>query len=178
MKKKTKKELGCEYVLHIKITDGCLSNARKRAQKIGANSKKIAKGGELHGILGEQLFLDNYGGTLVDCHNYDIDHPKIGKIDVKTKRCSSPPEAHYACSVAAYQINKEECEFYAFYRIHNNLNDGWFLGIISQKEFMEKAIFLRKGDMDGAFMVKADCYNIPISKLRQIGDVLSPKEKN
>ena len=169
-KKMTNKE--SSMTLKIKITDKNLNAARKRADKIGANSKKISRGGELHGMLGEQLFLDNYGGELIDCHDYDIDHPKIGRIDIKTKRCASAPQDHYTCTVAAYQIGKEDCDFYGFYRIHNNLTYGWFLGIISKEEFMKKAKFLKKGDMDGDFEVKSDCYNIKISELREISEVL------
>jgi len=159
-------------VLHIKITDTNLNLARKRAKNIGDNKKKIQKGGELHGVLGEQLFLDNYGGELVDCHDYDIHHPKIGNIDVKVKRCSSAPTSEYTCSIAAYQINKPDCQFYAFYRINNNLTDGWFLGIISKEEFLKKATFNKKGELDGDFAYKADCYNIKIKDLRNISEVL------
>lgn len=157
------------------ITQKNLSNARKRAKKIKNSNKKIVAGGELVGILGEELFLDNYGGELIDCMDYDIKHPKIGNIDVKTKRCSSPPKDDYTCTVAAYQINKQQCEFYAFYRIHNNLNDGWFLGIISKEEFLQKATLLKKGNKDGdtSFVAKADCYNIKISDLRQMSEVMS-----
>ena len=172
-RQKPKKKNECDCVLNVKITDKNLLAARKRAAGIGPNKSKIVNGGELHGVLGEQLFLDNYGGKLIDCYSYDIDHPKIGKIDVKTKRCGGAPEAHYECSVAAYQVNKQDCEYYAFYRIHNNLSEGWFLGIISKGEFMEKATFCKKGDTDGNFTVKADCYNIKISELKDISEVLT-----
>lgn len=161
-----------KYVIKVKITDANIKLARKRSVKIGANSKKISSGGELYGILGEQLFLDNYGGQLIDCKDYDILHEKIGKIDVKTKRCSSQPKDEYTCTVAAYQIDKKECEYYVFYRVLNNLTTAWFLGIISKKEFLTKAVKLKKGDNDGAFTVKADCYNIKISDLRNISEVL------
>lgn len=167
------KMMSNQYVIKINITDKNLNAARKRASKIGANRKKISPGGELPGILGEQLFLDNFGGELIDCQDYDILHKDIGKIDIKTKRCSSAPQSDYYCSVAAYQIDKQDCEFYAFYRVHNNLDTAWFLGIISKKEFLDKATFLKKGDKDGNFVVKADCYNIKISDLRNISDVQS-----
>lgn len=168
--KKQKSE--SSMTLKVKITDKNLNAARKRAANIGPNAKKIQKGGELVGMLGEQLFLDNYGGDLIDCHDYDIDHPKIGRIDIKTKRCASPPQDHYYCTVAAYQINKTNCDYYGFYRIHNNLTDGWFLGIISKEEFIKKAIFMKKGSIDGNFEVKSDCYNIKISDLKEISEVL------
>lgn len=162
-------------MLKIQISSENLEMARKRAAKLGQNSKKIQTGSELHGMVGEQLFLDNYGGKLVDSFYYDIDHERIGKIDVKTKKCHSPPKDYYYCTVAAYQIDKDECEFYAFYRVGANLNHGWFLGIISKEEFKKKAVFLKKGDKDGNFVVKADCYNMKVSDLKTISQILKEK---
>lgn len=158
--------------LKITITDNNINRARKRASHIGPNSRKISKGGELIGMLGEQLFLDNYGGELIDCHDYDISHPKIGNIDIKTKSCNGAPQDDYTCTVAAYQVNKEDCDYYCFYRIHNNLSTGWFLGIISKKDFIKKATFHKKGEKDGKYEVKADCYNVKISDLKEISEVL------
>lgn len=162
-------------MIKINITTANLEAARKRAAPIGQNSKKIQSGSEIHGILGEQLFMDNYGGTLIDSFNYDVDHPRIGKIDIKTKKCNSEPKPDYYATVAAYQIDKDECEYYAFYRVHSKLRDAWFLGIISKKEFVKKATFLKKGQKDGAFTVKADCYNLKISELKEISEYLKPK---
>lgn len=155
-----------------------LNLARKRAVKLKNSGGKIAPGGELPGLIGEQIFLDNWGGELVDSSTVDIFHPKIGTIDVKTKRCSSAPKDNYTCTVASYQIAKADCEFYAFFRVHNNLDEAWFLGIISREEFLEKATFLKKGAPDGdtGFVAKADCYNILISDLREISEVLKEEK--
>lgn len=171
-RRKQQKKKPSLMTMKVKITDANLSAARKRAANIGPNSKKIMPGSEIYGMLGEQLFLDNYGGELIDCYDYDINHPKIGKIDIKTKKCSSEPQDDYYCSVSAYQIGKQNCDYYAFYRVQANLSVGWFLGIISKKEFIEKATLFKKGDKDGNFEVKADCYNIKISDLRNISEVL------
>lgn len=159
-------------MIKIKITSKNLEAARKRAVFLGANSKKIQSGSEIHGMVGEQLFLDNYGGQLINNHNYDIDHSKIGKIDIKTKKCNSEPKSNYYCTVAAYQIDKDECEFYGFYRVHSKLKDAWFLGIISKEEFKKNAVFLKKGEKDGDFVVKADCYNLRIDQLKKISEVI------
>ena len=42
----------------------------------------------------------------------------------------------------------------------------------SKEEFLKKAKFLKKGEMDGDFEVKSDCYNIKISELKEISEVL------
>lgn len=159
-------------MIKIKITTKNIDLARKRAVFLKNSSRKISSGGELYGLLGEQLFLDNYGGELIDSKDYDINHPMIGKIDIKSKRCTSDPQLFYTCSVAEYQMDKEQCEFYAFYRIHNNLSTGWFLGIISKSEFIKKSKLLKKGDRDGSFICKTNCYNIPISDLKTFSQVL------
>lgn len=159
-------------MIKINITSKNLEAARKRAVFLGPNKKKIQGGSEIYGMVGEQLFLDNYGGALINNINYDIEHPKIGKIDIKTKKCNSEPLDHYYCTVAAYQIDKDDCEFYGFYRVDSKLRDAWFLGIISKEEFKKRATFLKKGDKDGDFTVKADCYNIRIDQLRAISEVM------
>lgn len=165
-------------ILKIKISLGNLNLARKRAKNIGNNKKKISPGGELPGLVCEEIFLDNFGGTLIDSSTVDIVHPKIGTIDIKTKRCSSAPKDNYTCTVASYQIAKADCEFYAFFRVHNNLDEAWFLGIISREEFLQKATFLKKGAPDGdtGFVAKADCYNILVSDLREISEVLKEEK--
>lgn len=167
--KKTKKE--SRYVLKISIPDSNIKKSRKRAANLKHSKKKISPGGEIYGIVAEQLFLDNYGGELIDNKDYDINHPNIGRIDVKTKRCSSAPEEYYTCTVAEYQL-KNDCDYYAFYRVHNNLTIGWFLGVISKEDFLKNATKLCKGEMDGDFVCKADCYNIPISQLKTIPEVM------
>lgn len=160
-------------MIKIKISSKNLDLARKRAENFSSKgAKKIQTGSELHGMIGEQLFLDNYGGELIDSFNYDVNHPRLGKIDIKTKKCNSEPKENYYCTVAAYQIDKDECQFYVFYRVESNINYAWFLGIISKDEFKKKAVFLKKGDKDGNFTVKADCYNIKISDLKQISDYI------
>ena len=98
-----------------------------------------------------------------------IDHNN-NKYAVKTKRFTSPPKSHYECSVAAYNI-KQKCDRYAFVRIewvNGKWGRAWVLGWLEHDEYFEKAEKLNRGDIDrsNGFMVKADCYNVPISELR------------
>jgi hypothetical protein len=161
-------------MIKFKVSPKNFEVAQKRARNIGANASKIKGGSEIYGMIGEQLFLDNYGGDLVDSRNYDIWHPKIGNIDVKTKKCQSEPLPHYQCSVAAYQIDKEDVEFYAFYRVHASMKEAWFLGLISKADFLKKAVLLKKGQKDDRFTAIADCYNIAISDLPAVSEVMAP----
>jgi len=158
----------------LEVSEAVLSKAQARASKIGENSKKICSDGELAGMVAEELFLDTYGGELVDSYNYDVAHAKIGCIDIKAKRCSSRPLDSYSCTVAAYQVKKKECSHYAFYRITNDLSTAYCLGIIPVVAFMEKAQFLKKDEIEEGthFKVKCDCFNIKISDLDQIEEYL------
>jgi hypothetical protein len=47
------------------------------------------------------------------------------------------------------------------------MKEAWYLGKISKVDFYKTATFHKKGDIDpdNNFTFKADCYNIPISKL-------------
>ena len=58
---------------------------------------------------------------------------------------------------------------YAFTRVHKDYSVGWFLGMLNKKEYFDKAVFMKKGSLDPAngYTVRADCYNVPISELRQ-----------
>lgn len=158
-------------MLKIRITDKVLQAAQKRADLFvdrPFSKTKIRAGSEIYGMLGEELFLANFGGKLIDSKNYDIDHPLLGKIDVKTKSASSDPKDTYECSVAAYQMNKPECEFYVFYRVDKTLKYGWYCGILSIEDFKKKATLRKKGERDGGFVFGADCYNVAIKDLYDI----------
>ena len=56
---------------------------------------------------------------------------------------------------------------YAFVRVKNTRDVGWFLGSMGHDEYYNKATFLKKGDVDplNNFTVKADCYNLKIEEL-------------
>ena len=79
------------------------------------------------------------------------------------------PKNYYDCSVAAFNT-KQKCSHYIFTRILNDLSKGWVLGWMSKEDYFTKARFLKKGEQDGdnGFIVKADCYNLPIDKLHPI----------
>lgn len=156
-------------MLKIKITDQIKQSAQKRADLfVGPNKFKIKKGTEIYGMVGEELFLASFGGKLINNNNYDIDHPLIGKIDIKTKSCSSDPKENYDCTVAAYQMDKKECEFYVFYRVDTKLEYAWYCGILSVKDFKEKSVLKKKGEREGPYVYSVDCYNVKIHELYNI----------
>ena len=90
---------------------------------------------------------------------------------IRDRRCTSPPKPYYECSVAAYNT-KQGCDRYAFVRIEwvkGKWGRAWVLGWLESKEYYSKAKKLCKGDVDpsNGYKVKADCYNVAISDLRE-----------
>ena len=154
----------------ILITKDMINKAKTKANQMGKLNNSITKGqGNIAGFLVEEGANSLIKGDVSNTYNYDIIYNKI-KYDVKTKRCTSPPKSHYECSVAAYNI-KQKCDRYAFVRIewvNGKWGRAWVLGWLEHDEYFEKAEKLNRGDIDrsNGFMVKADCYNVPISELR------------
>ena len=67
---------------------------------------------------------------------------------------------------------KQDCDRYAFVRIEwvkGKWGRAWVLGWLERKEYDSKAKKLCKGDVDpsNGYKVKADCYNVAISDLRE-----------
>lgn len=129
--------------------------------------------GTLAGYLGEELVRDYYNflasDTDPEVFHYDALDPKhLGKIDIKTKRCTSEPKLDYNCSIAATGAN-QQCDYYVFVRILNDLSQAWILGFIPKHEFFGKALFFRRGQKDPVsnrgWRFKWDCFNLPISDL-------------
>ena len=94
------------------------------------------------------------------------------KCDVKTKRCTSKPKEYYECSVAKYNT-RQDCDYYVFVRVLEKggiYSKGWILGCYPQKEYTKDSRALKKGQKDGdnGFIVRADCYNMSISKLHDM----------
>ena len=148
-----------------------ISIAKRKSKEMGVLNNSITDGkGNVYGFLGELLVNEYIGGKSKNTYDYDIVKDDI-KIDVKTKTCTSPPQPHYYCSVAAYNI-RQKCDVYFFVRIMEDLSKAWILGGCDKSVFYRTAKFNKKGTIDESssfkWRFKADCYNLPISKLKQI----------
>lgn len=160
-------------MLEVKITESMKERAFQKAKDMGKLINSITNGnGNLAGFLGEEVANSIINGTINNTYDYDI--IKDGKkYDVKTKRCTSKPKEYYECSIAAYNT-KQKCDTYVFVRIeykNNNWGRAWILGFFPKTEYFQKAILLKRGDIDhsNGFVVKADCYNMAIKDLHQDG---------
>lgn len=130
--------------------------------------------GMLAGLVGEELVREYYelfrsAGEAI--FHYDVlDMQHLGKIDVKTKRCTSEPKPHYNCSIAASNTD-QQCDYYAFVRVLKDFSKAWILGLMPKTKFFEKALFFKRGQIDptgfGGWRFKWDCFNVQISDLLQ-----------
>ena len=161
-------------ITEVPIRPEWVTEGLKKSQEMGVLNNSLSKGrGNLIGFVGEFCVLPYIKeGELVNTYDYDIISPQ-GTIDVKTKRCRSVPQDHYMCSIAAYNT-KQKCTYYTFVRIaaHDEIEcyRAWILGWIEKEKYFDEAKFLKRGEEDGdnGYIVKADCYNLPIKKLNDI----------
>lgn len=160
-------------MIEIKITEQMKKRALKKATEMGKLSNSITHGdGNIAGFLGEEIANFVINGKIINTYDYDI--IKDDKTyDVKTKRCTSKPKDYYECSVAAYNT-KQKCDVYVFVRVeykNNQWGRAWILGYYPKHEYFKNAKLLKHGELDpsNGFIVKADCYNMPIKDLISYG---------
>ena len=158
----------------VLITQEMLILAEKKAKEMGVLKNSIEKGkGNIAGFVGEMVANHVLNSTITNTYDYDILTYDGIKIDVKTKRCTSAPLLHYECSVSDYNPT-QLCDYYCFVRVLNDYSCGWFLGVYKQSDYINESTKMYKGQIDPAnnFVVKSDCYNMPINKLRDQWEVL------
>ena len=158
----------------IDITGEDIKEAKLLANNMGTLQNSITKGqGNVHGFLGETITSKFLKSKLSNTYDYDIIYNNI-KIDVKTKRVTTPPRDYYECSVASLNT-KQLCDIYVFTRVLKDMTKGWLLGYINKKDYFDKAVLLKKGDIDPSnnWKVKTDCYNLPINKLNNIENLIN-----
>jgi len=153
----------------IDVTPDMVANAMKKAKEMGRLNNSITRGqGNIAGFIGEEVARHVLGGKETNTYDHDLITDAGISVDVKTKRTSVKPKDYYECSVAAFNT-KQQCDYYAFVRVHNDMHTAWFLGMYPKESYYKDAKFLKKGEVDPSnnFTVKADCYNLPISSLQE-----------
>lgn len=152
----------------IKLTPTSVESmeADRRSKTMGAlPSSRTSGRGNLVGFLGEILAARHLNAVIVDNYDYDIELNGLN-IDVKTKSCSSEPRPHYLCSVMSYQL-ENKADGYYFARANLTTNEVWLLGYISKEDLTTRGRFCKKGDADGSFIFKEDCWSIQIKDLNE-----------
>ena len=154
-------------IKEVQITEEMRQKADHKAFMLGELNNSIMRGNGSHsGYLGEMIVVSVLGGKASNTFDYDIVLDDGTRVDVKTKRTSSPPLPHYSCSVAKFNT-RQDCDIYAFVRIKYDLSIGWYLGHIRKNDFYLRATEHKRGEHDpsNGFVFRADCYNLPIQDL-------------
>jgi hypothetical protein len=143
--------------------------ARELAKEMGHIRNSITKGeGNFAGFLAEVVVADMLGVKRSPTKDYDLTLDDGRTVDVKTKRTTVAPKPYYDCSIAATSTH-QDCDMYIFTRY---IEGGalYVLGDCSKDDYFNRARLLKRGDKDGdnGFVVRADCYNLPISELTNL----------
>tara|TARA_Y100000310_G_C20587276_1_gene766130 strand:+ start:546 stop:1025 length:480 start_codon:yes stop_codon:yes gene_type:complete len=156
----------------FKISQQALRRIKTRAEKLPLLNNSIRNGeGAMVAYIGEEVVNRVLEGEIKDTYDYDLIYGDQIKVDVKTKERTVSPRQNYNCTVADFNT-KQDCDEYAFVSVLNDHSAAWYLGKISKEDFYKEARFHKEGDLDpdsspnSPFYFKADCYNIPISKLK------------
>jgi hypothetical protein len=167
--------MGVGRMIEIKLTPEIRNEARREALNVGPLQGSITGGvSNVIGFIGEIIVAELMNATRQNTAHYDM-VAENRRIDVKSKRCNTTPRPDYDCSVAAHGT-KQQCDDYVFVRVLNDLSKAWVLGSIAKEEFYAKAKQWKKGEVDegNGFVIKADCYNLPIKELQEVCQNESP----
>lgn len=157
-------------MIEVELTPEMVKEAKKEAEELGVLKNSITKGvGNVVGILGEMAVAKVTDSTRANTRDYDLLRPDGKTSDVKSKKCSGPPEPHFQCSVADFNT-RQKCDYYVFVRVLKDFSKVWIVGELPKVEYFEKAVFVQQGQFDPAnnWRCKADCYNVEISELNEV----------
>lgn len=153
------------------ISTETIDKAKVRAEALPLLNNSIRKGrGAIVAYIGEEVVRRVLDGKIEDTYDYDVIYGDSIKVDVKTKERTVPPKPSYNCTVADFNT-RQKCDEYAFVSVLDDHSAAWYLGKMSKEDFYREAKFHKKGELDPDsppsrdFFFRADCYNIPISRL-------------
>ena len=144
-------------MIEVQVTPAMIAKAQEKSIEMGRLNNSIRAGaGNLVGFIGEQIAQQVLGGQNTNTYDYDLVLDNGTKIDVKTKQTGYEPKPEYDCSVAAFNT-KQDCDYYCFVRVKNDLTKGWYLGVYKKDDYYRDAVALKKGEIDPTnnFTVKA-----------------------
>jgi hypothetical protein len=157
-------------VIEFNIPDWMYAEAISRSNQLKILNNSITNGeGNVAGYIGQQAFVQLFDGKDVDTFDYDILHPELGRVEVKTKRQNvNYVNLNFEGSIADYNPN-QNYDYVAFFRVNIDQKKGWFCGFTSKEGFDMLSRKMCKGKTDtessNNFEVKADCRNIYYNQL-------------
>ena len=157
-------------VIEFNIPDWMYAEAISRSNQLKILNNSITNGeGNVAGYIGQLAFIQLFDGSHADTYDYDVVHPELGKVEVKTKRQNvNYVNLNFEGSISEYNPN-QKYDHVAFFRVNLEQKKGWFCGFTSKEGFDDFSRNMSKGKVDvkssNNFKVKADCRNIFYSQL-------------
>lgn len=95
-------------VIEFNIPDWMYAEAISRSNQLKILNNSITNGeGNVAGYIGQQAFVQLFDGKDVDTFDYDILHPELGRVEVKTKRQNvNYVNLNFEGSIADYNPNQ------------------------------------------------------------------------
>ena len=154
-------------IIKIDITPAQIATAQQLYDFYNLNNSILRGEGQIYGAIGEVLVGDYFRSQALEVQrdstgDYDL---TIGgyKIEVKTKavkRLNLNIDA-----TVAESNHSQKCEYYFFTQVLYDLSKGYLLGYKAPRDFYNEATHYLKGDRDGKFTFRANCYNLKIENL-------------
>ena len=157
-------------IIEFNIPDWMYAEAISRSNKLKVLNNSITNGeGNVAGYIGQLAFIQLFDGSHADTYDYDVIHPELGKVEVKTKRQNvNYVNLNFEGSIADYNPN-QDYNHVAFFRVNIDQKKGWFCGFTTKEGFDKVSRNMCKGKVDkessNNFEVKANCRNIYYSQL-------------
>lgn len=159
-------------MIEVKITKDMVKNALDRAVQV-PNLKNSDTGnhGTKIAALSDLMVQKTLGGRIVSDMSFDFDwiSPALDLCEIKSKERNVVPQPWYNCSIKQYNIS-QKCDYYIFTSVFGDYSRGWILGYISKKDFFNKAVLFKGGDVDpdprgDRYKFPSNCYNVKIEQL-------------
>ena len=177
-------------MVKIPFNQEMINQAIRRSKEMGSLNNSILKGeGNKTGFLSELALADFFPARIVSDRSYGHDLEWQNKrLEVKTKRATTPPLPHYLASVSRLSLEHQRPDYFVFVRVQfekkivNPFHKTrfqyfkpkviWLTGFKDPSDFRSEAILMKAGEInpDNNFRCIADEYNLPIRDLVSYDD--------
>jgi hypothetical protein len=158
----------------VNTTPAEIAEAKRQAEEMGRLRNSITKGnGNVVGFLGEIAVARLMHARQQNTYQYDLVMENGKTIDVKSKKCLRPPRMDYDATISNFNT-KQNCDYYVFARVSDDLSKVYVMGIIGKEDYFKKSTFYEAGDLDPnstptrPFYFQAASHNLVYHRLNDI----------
>ena len=150
-------------MIELTPTEDQINRAKERFEFGRLNNSITDGGGNIHGALGEILFIDHFNALDKSSYDYDVMIRDM-KIEIKTQRINVKPQMHYNAKVSGNNI-KQKCDYYYFIYILYDFSKAWLVGGLPREKFHELAKFAENGENVDGLPFRSDTYYVQLNQL-------------